>query len=404
MLVPYTVATPCSANTAYGRAARSCRSSAVKPARAFGAVLGEIGSRLDLGLLGMALSAIALYMIASGFAVAEMTGAGPESAYRLGTFLPVPGVLGPLFWQDLLWLAVPTNAICGLFLPITYVGVILWARRRAPRPRHARAHGAATIFLTAVLTATIVAKLDPRHAPRDPAARRRHLHPGRRRPRPVESRKIALPAGHAAHVVLRSSYAEVPTPSTPRARPRRSRSTSTGTRPSRSAGARTGWGSASQGMDTAQRFELGWVGARELLRRTGELGLSNGFVGGASSDHRESIESVDDLAEAILEQVAFVADQGGLPIVLPQPWMPANGMGEEDYVRLYTRIADGAPTEILIHWLGEAFHPGIRGYFEESTGSSTTTRRRSAASSSRCSTRSTSGRCALGSARAARSS
>ena len=56
-----------------------------------------------------------------------------------------------------------------------------------------------------------------------------------------------------------------------------------------------------------------------------------------------------------------MADQGGLPIILPQPWMPANGMGEEDFVRLYTRIADGAPTEILIHWLGEAFHPGMRG-------------------------------------------
>ena len=91
----------------------------------------------DVGLLGMALSTIALHMIASGFAVAEMTGAGPKSlAYRLGTFLPVPGVLGPLFWNDLLWLAVPTNIVCGLFLPITYVGVILWARR-AERPSSA---------------------------------------------------------------------------------------------------------------------------------------------------------------------------------------------------------------------------------------------------------------------------
>ena len=96
----------------------------VQAAQAFGAVLGETGGRLvfDLGLLGMALSTIALHMIASGFAVAEMTGAGPESlAYRLGTFLPVPGVLGPLFWQDLLWLAVPTNIICGLFLSLIHI-------------------------------------------------------------------------------------------------------------------------------------------------------------------------------------------------------------------------------------------------------------------------------------------
>ena len=73
----------------------------------------------------------------------------------------VPGVLGPLFWNDLLWLAVPTNIICGLFLPITYVGVILWARR-AERPSSATVlalMALATILLTTVLTATIVAKL-----------------------------------------------------------------------------------------------------------------------------------------------------------------------------------------------------------------------------------------------------
>ena len=168
----------------------------------------------------------------------------------------------------------------------------------------------------------------------------------------------------ATHVVFRASYAEVPhsidAPGSPEEIAEHIDWDATLAVRARVDGLGMG---VAESMDTAQRFELGWAGARELLRRTGELDLENGFVGGASSDHRESIESVDDLAEAILEQVAFVADQGGLPIVLPQPWMPANGMGEEDYVRLYTRIADGAPTEILIHWLGEAFHPGMRGYF-----------------------------------------
>ena len=168
----------------------------------------------------------------------------------------------------------------------------------------------------------------------------------------------------ATHVVFRASYAEVPhsidAPGSPEEIAEHIDWDATRAVRVRADGLGMG---VAESMDTAQRFEIGWAGARELLRRTGELDLSNGFVGGASSDHRESIESVDDLAEAILEQVAFVAEQGGLPIVLPQPWMPANGMGEEDYVRLYTRIADGAPTEILIHWLGEAFHPGMRGYF-----------------------------------------
>lgn len=118
-----------------------------------------------------------------------------------------------------------------------------------------------------------------------------------------------------------------------------------------------------EAMDTAQRFELGWIGARELLRRTGELRLANGFVGAASSDHREHIAGLDDLADALLEQVGFVAEQGGLPIVIPQPWMTRHGMGEADYVRLYTRVIDGARTPLLIHWLGEVFHAGMKGYF-----------------------------------------
>lgn len=118
-----------------------------------------------------------------------------------------------------------------------------------------------------------------------------------------------------------------------------------------------------EAMDTAQRFELGWTGAKELLRRTGELNLRNGFVGAASSDHRESIGGVDDLASAILEQAGFIRECGGVPIVLPQPWMTANAMDEDAYVRLYTQVIDASEGPLLMHWLGEAFHAGMRGYF-----------------------------------------
>ncbi len=118
-----------------------------------------------------------------------------------------------------------------------------------------------------------------------------------------------------------------------------------------------------EAMDTAQRFELGWTGAKELLRRTGELNLRNGFVGAASSDHRETIDGVDDLASAISEQVTFIRECGGVPIVLPQPWMTASNMDEDAYVRLYTQVIDASEGPLLMHWLGEAFHAGMRGYF-----------------------------------------
>lgn len=118
-----------------------------------------------------------------------------------------------------------------------------------------------------------------------------------------------------------------------------------------------------EAMDTAQRFELGWESARELLRRTGELGLVNGFVGAASTDHAGELDTLEAVADAVIEQIEEVRSRGGLAIVLPQLWMTRRGASEDDHVRLYRRIAEGAGGELLIHWLGESFHPGMRGYF-----------------------------------------
>jgi hypothetical protein len=49
--------------------------------------------------------------------------------YRLATWLPVPGVLGATYWSDIaVWIAVPTNIVCGLFLPASYLG-FCWLQR-----------------------------------------------------------------------------------------------------------------------------------------------------------------------------------------------------------------------------------------------------------------------------------
>lgn len=118
-----------------------------------------------------------------------------------------------------------------------------------------------------------------------------------------------------------------------------------------------------EAMDTAQRFELGWTGAKALIERTGALGLGNGFVGAASTDHIEHIKSLDDIVAGLVEQVAFVRANGGVPILLPQPWLTANGARENDYVRVYCDVIDAADGDVLLHWLGEVFHPAMRGYF-----------------------------------------
>ncbi|MEM9802123.1 MAG: hypothetical protein AAGA20_17495 [Planctomycetota bacterium] len=171
MLVPYTIATTlvvvATANTIPwepGDAVQKMKP--IEAARAFGGVLGETSGRLvfDLGLVAMALSTIALHMVCSGLALAELVGSGPESrAYRVGLLLPIPGVLGPLFWDDLLWLVVPTNIVCGLFLPLTYAGLVLWSMRSKGKARPRRITIAVmavfTVFLTGMLANYVIEKL-----------------------------------------------------------------------------------------------------------------------------------------------------------------------------------------------------------------------------------------------------
>ena len=59
-----------------------------------------------------------------------------------------------------------------------------------------------------------------------------------------------------------------------------------------------------EAMDTAQRFQVGWPTARELIRRCGALRLDTGFVAGASTDQSPGAASRSALVDAVVEQVA----------------------------------------------------------------------------------------------------
>ena len=78
--------------------------------------------------------------------------------YRLMTLLPAPAVLAPLVWGKMaVWLAVPTNVVCGLFLPAAYVGFILLQRsQRLPGRATSPAERRGGLWLTAMTVATLV--------------------------------------------------------------------------------------------------------------------------------------------------------------------------------------------------------------------------------------------------------
>ncbi|MCA8972774.1 MAG: divalent metal cation transporter, partial [Planctomycetes bacterium] len=139
MLVPYVLATSlmiiATATTLHVSSFEVGKSlSPLAAAKALEGIAGQGFARvaLDVGFIGMALSSITLHMVCAGFACCELFG------WRLGgkrhliaTLLPTPGVLGPLLWKDMsVYLAVPANVICMLFLPAAYIGFTVLQTRK----------------------------------------------------------------------------------------------------------------------------------------------------------------------------------------------------------------------------------------------------------------------------------
>ncbi|MGE3171181.1 MAG: NRAMP family divalent metal transporter [Planctomycetota bacterium] len=140
MLLPYTLATAlmgiAAANTLHRADGVVDRGAATaEMSEVLGAVLGATTGQVvfDLGLLAMAFSTISLHMLVCGFVATEWFGCAVGSrAHRLWTLLPTPAVLAPLVFHGVpFWLSIPTNIVCGLFLPLTYLGFVVLMRSRA---------------------------------------------------------------------------------------------------------------------------------------------------------------------------------------------------------------------------------------------------------------------------------
>jgi Mn2+/Fe2+ NRAMP family transporter len=148
MFIPYTIAVSlvvvATANTLHVDPQYvGMRLSPVEAAQVLADSIGAANGRLvfGLGVLGMALSSITLQMLTCGFVGVELFGLTVGTwRHRLATWLPLPGVLGCVYWSDIaVWVAIPTNIVCGLFLPAAYLGFCLMQRSRAylgdDRPR-----------------------------------------------------------------------------------------------------------------------------------------------------------------------------------------------------------------------------------------------------------------------------
>ena len=124
-----------------------------------------------------------------------------------------------------------------------------------------------------------------------------------------------------------------------------------------------------EAMDTAQRgMGLDWPASRELIRRTLEeaRGVPGARVAsGAGTDHLDPADarSLDDVAAAWEEQLAFVEGLGGQAVLMASRALAARASGPGDYLRIYDRILDRASRPVIVHWLGDMFDPALAGYW-----------------------------------------
>jgi hypothetical protein len=121
-----------------------------------------------------------------------------------------------------------------------------------------------------------------------------------------------------------------------------------------------------EAMDTAQRnMGLDWLAVQELVRRSAEQAQANGarIAAGAGTDHRPDAATIDEVVAAYTEQVEFVEGTGAQVILMASRQLAAAAAGPEDYLRVYDVLLRQVREPVILHWLGEAFDPQLRGYW-----------------------------------------
>lgn len=128
------------------------------------------------------------------------------------------------------------------------------------------------------------------------------------------------------------------------------------------------WGlGVADAMDTAQRnMGLDAAATRELIARSAAEAESVGgeLVAGVNTDHVDDERiSLDRIADAYIEQLEFTEEQGAGVVLMASRHLARAAESADDYRSVYGRVLERAQTPVVLHWLGEAFDPVLRGYF-----------------------------------------
>ena len=128
-----------------------------------------------------------------------------------------------------------------------------------------------------------------------------------------------------------------------------------------------------EAMDTAQRgMGLSWWLARELIASSAERAAARRAAGryadlacGAGTDHLAATEahSITKIIDAYSVQLEFVQSAGAGVILMASRALAAAARGPRDYLDVYGALLKQASRPVILHWLGEAFDPALRGYW-----------------------------------------
>ena len=130
-----------------------------------------------------------------------------------------------------------------------------------------------------------------------------------------------------------------------------------------------------EAMDTSQRgMGLSWAQARELIARTaaraggagrGGAGFPRAVAAGAGTDQLADGEdhTISEITAAYAEQMSFVQSTGAQVILMASRALAARARGPRDYLEVYGELLKQADRPVILHWLGEAFDPALRGYW-----------------------------------------
>jgi len=123
-----------------------------------------------------------------------------------------------------------------------------------------------------------------------------------------------------------------------------------------------------EAMDTAQRgMGLDWNNARALIWRScAEARACGGAIAcGANTDQLDprGPHSLEQVVHAYAEQCSEIEAAGGQVILMASRALAGCARRPDDYHRAYSRLLRQLRSPAILHWLGEAFDPALRGYW-----------------------------------------